>query len=82
MKRVVLIMAAALALGLSAVGGVSAADHSAPGTPGEANCERQTRAFLAQVGQEVGLPGIGNFARGSDVSVKELQEAIREFCAG
>jgi hypothetical protein len=75
-------MAAALALGLSAVGGVSAADHSTLGTPGEANCEGQTRAFIAQVGQEAGLAGIGNFARGSDVSVKEVQAIVREFCAG
>lgn len=61
-------------------GPVAAADHSAPGVPGAPNCEGQTTAYIAQVGQAVGLPGIGQVAAASDISVKELKAIIRAYC--
>lgn len=83
MKRALLTFVAVLTLALSMAGSVSATDHSlAPGTPGQANCEGQTRAFLAQASKEqLGEPGLGNLARFNELSVKEVQAIVREFCA-
>jgi hypothetical protein len=91
MKRAVLTLVAALALGLSVVGGVSAASdkHLEPGTPGTANCQGQTTAYLAQaaknglidpdLGVEPG-PGIGNLAKAAELSVKEAKAVAEAFC--
>lgn len=74
-------LAAGLTLGTFGMAGVaSAADHSAPGTPGTPNCKGQTIAYLNQAGQDLDVPGLGNIARFSDLSVKEVHAIVDQYC--
>ena len=77
------ILAVAFAV-LVATAGVLAADHDTPGTPGTKNCIGQTNAYLAQAGVAAGAahPGLGNLAKAAELTVKEVQAIVREFCAG
>ena len=85
MKRV---FAGAALLGLVLVGSAAArpSDHLTPGTPGTKNCRGQTAAYLAQAAKNglvlEAFHGIGGIARGAELSVKEVQAVIEEFCAG
>jgi len=84
MKQI--IARAALATGmilgsLGAAGIASAAGPTAPGTPGTPNCQGQTVAYLAQVGQDLDVPGLGNVARFSGLSVKEVHAIVDQYCA-
>ncbi len=81
MKLRIATLALGMVMGLSMIGGASAGPQDTPGTPGEKNCQGQTVAFLAQVGKEAGEPGLGNLADFAGLSVKELQELVRAFCA-
>lgn len=76
-----LIAALALTLGMFGSAVAGSANHTEPGTPGEKNCVGQTMAYLAQVGQPEGIPGIGNLAREADLSVKEVKAIVEEYCA-
>lgn len=82
MKKFVVVVAllAAFALSFASIGGVSAADHSVPGTPGTSNCHGQTMAFLAQVGQGAGLQGIGNIADANNLTVQQVQDIVTAYC--
>jgi len=81
MKLRIATLALGMVMGLSMIGG-AAAGVDAIGTPGERNCEGQTRAFVAQASKEqFGEPGLGNFVDFAGLSVKELQELVRAFCA-
>ena len=69
------------ALLMGSVGGAFAGpDRTMPGMPRTANCVGQTNAFLAQVGQEAGITGIGGIAKANDLSVKEVQQIVQNFC--
>lgn len=63
-----------LTLGLVAAAPASAKPTDPP------NCHGQVIAFLAQVGGEEGIHGIGNLAKFFEVSVQEGQDLVREFC--
>jgi hypothetical protein len=84
MKRYLFTLIAALVIGLSMMGSVSAADHSAPGTPGNANCHGQTAAYLAQLVKNNDItgvqPGIGNLAAALGASVQDVQAIIDAYC--
>jgi len=73
------------------VSSVSGAYAQELGTPGEANCRGKTASAIAQLGKDAdfaGVRGIGGIVRffndelGVPLTVKELQEDIRAFCAG
>jgi len=65
-----------LALPLSAL-----AAGDVPGTPGDPNCKGQTNAFIAQLFKEgLDAPGLGNVGKFFDVSVKDIQAFVTEFC--
>ena len=81
MKRSVLTLVAALVLGLSMLGSVSAAGHTTEGTPGEPNCKGQEFAFLNEFGKTTGeWNGLGGFSRVNGLSVKETHAFIDAFC--
>ena len=71
-KRIVGSLLGAVLIGSTTVSAF--AESTAPGTPGEPNCEGQSTAFLAQIGQNFGLPirGIGGFAHSTEFSVREV----------
>ena len=51
------------------------------GTPGEANCEGQTLAYVLDVYQDVlGIHGIGNIAKFLGISVKDIHAAVDAYC--
>ena len=93
MRKMKKLLASGLLCGalLTASIGGAAAGQIELGTPGEANCEGQSRAAVAQAvknfenaGGE--LPeeirrGFANFAKLSGASNQELQQAVQEFCA-
>jgi hypothetical protein len=63
-------------------GVASAAPPTSLGTPGTANCEAQTTAFFAQASKEQNdEPGIGNLSKAASLSVKEVKEIFRAYCA-
>ncbi len=72
----------------SAVGAFAAPDRSMPGTPGDANCQGQSTAFLAQLiknSEEVPAefrPGFGNLAKLIGLSNQELRQVVVDFCSG
>ncbi len=73
---------AGLTLGsLGLTGLASAADHSAPGIPGTPNCAGQTIAYLNQAGKDIDVPGLGNIARFSNLSVKEVHDIVDQYCS-
>jgi hypothetical protein len=82
MRHRMLVGVAALGLLIGvAAGPVSAAqDHSVPGTPGAPNCEGQTTAYFAQVGQEFGLQGIGHLANDFDLKAQDIKAIIKAWC--
>jgi uncharacterized protein YjdB len=52
------------------------------GTPGTPNCEGQTRAYVAQqLAAHADAPGIGNYAKLSGMTTKEVQALVRASCA-
>lgn len=63
------------------------ADHTVPGTPGEANCRGQTTAYLAQAsknGEEnipEGFRGLGGVSRSTGLTVQEIKAIVDAFCA-
>lgn len=50
-------------------------NQASPGTPGEANCAGQTRAFVTQ-GNFNGIIGLGNSA----IPVKDVQFLVNFYC--
>ncbi len=67
--------------------GAFAAGPSMPGTPGDANCQGQTTAFLAQFVKNSGgeppeevRPGFGNLAKIIGLSNQELRQIVVDFC--
>jgi hypothetical protein len=74
-------LTAAFVVGSVGVAGVATAAQTEPGTPGTSNCKGQTVAFLAQAGQDLDAPGLGNLARLADLSVKEVHEVVEAYCA-
>ncbi len=63
-----------------------AADHSVPGTPGTANCQGQTTAYLAQLIKNNDLtavvqPGFGNLAKLAGLSNQELHDIVAAYCS-
>ena len=84
MKKRVLGLAFGAAVALSAFGGTALAasdNHADPGTPGTKNCVGQTNAYLAQVGQSIGINGIGGIAAANGLTVKEVQAIVQAYCA-
>lgn len=73
---------AAGAVALALFGGVAVAAPATggPGNPGEKNCFGQTMAYLAH-GGEPGAHGIGNAAAFAGLSVQDLKDAVRSYCA-
>ena len=84
MRRFFLSAAISGALLMSAAGTALAAseNQAEPGVPGDPNCVGQTMAYLAQVGTESGIHGIGGIADAFDLSVKEVKAIVSEYCAG
>jgi hypothetical protein len=83
MRKLVLSAALAGALFASVAGSAVAGsdNHAAPGTPGDANCEGQTIAFIAQgAGGDVDAHGIGNVAKAVGISVKDLKAFVDSYC--
>jgi hypothetical protein len=62
-------------------------DHLTPGTPGQPNCRGQTTAFLAQAQKNgeivtaLNAMGIGNIAKASDLTVKQVHDIVEQFCS-
>ena len=81
MKRRIASLAVGLTMGLSLIGGVSATsdNQATPGTRGEANCNGQSTAFLAQ-GGESDAQGLGNVGRERGLTVKQINGFIDVFC--
>ena len=75
-------MLAALApfVGVALAVGPVAAGQDTIGTPGDKNCEGQTTAWIAQLGHDVGVNGVGGYAAFFSASVKDLKAAIRAYC--
>ena len=84
MRRIVLSVALSGALLASMVGTASAGSpkHTEPGVPGTANCVGQTMAYLAQLGSEADVHGLGNLAEALGASVQEIKAIVAEYCAG
>ncbi len=84
MRRIVLSVALSGALLASMVGTAAAASpkHTEPGIPGSPNCVGQTMAYLAQLGGDADIHGIGNLANTVGLSVKEIKAIVAEYCAG
>lgn len=83
MKRLLITAVVALALMLSVGGSAMAADHSVPGTPGTANCQGQTTAYLAQAAKNgliVSAPGLGNLADTTGLSVQQIHDIVAAYC--
>ena len=75
-------IATGLMLGSLGAAGIASADPAtAPGTPGTPNCEGQTVAYLNQVGQDANVPGLGNVARFTNMSVKDVHALVAQYCA-
>lgn len=76
------------ALALIAVAATTARanDHLTPGTPGTPGCRGQTVAYLAQaaknglVDEALHAMGIGNLANAAQLSVKEVQAVVDNYC--
>jgi hypothetical protein len=79
---------AALALVAVAATSALANDHLTPGTPGTPRCRGQTVAYLAQAakngltGDALNAMGIGRIANWANLSVKEVQAVVDQYCAG
>jgi hypothetical protein len=84
MRKAFAMLGIAGVLGLAAAGGALAGsdNHAAPGAPGDKNCVGQTNAYLAQVGTEEGIHGLGGIAHALDVSVQDIQAIVQAYCAG
>ena len=83
MKKQTAALICAIGFALSAAPAMAGPHADAPGTPGDANCVGQSTAFLAQASKELlGEPGLGNLARASGFSVKEVHAVVQAFCAG
>ncbi len=82
-------MVSALVAGslLGSAVGVGAAGGDMPGTPGEANCNGQTTAFIAQLSKNgdgffpEGFRGIGGVGRATGLSTQEIQAIVNAFCS-
>jgi hypothetical protein len=73
-------LTAGLVIGSLGLAGAASAAQTEPGTPGTPNCKGQTVAFLAQAGQELEAPGLGNLAELAGLSVKEVHEVVEAYC--
>jgi hypothetical protein len=90
MKRTLLSLVVALAIGFSFAGGISAnsENHFTPPERGTKNCKGQYIAFLAQNDRAPAGPGLGNVAvemgeiTGDDVSVKDIMAMAEAYCNG
>ena len=61
-------------------GALAYAEQTTPGTPGDANCEGQTIAYLAQAFGVVDVHGIGGLAAAVGVSVKDIKAIVDGYC--
>jgi len=77
MKRLILTLAATLALTLPMVGAASATPTS-PGPRDATNCVGQTTSFMAQKFADSGEPGLANTASKYGRTVKEEEVWIRD----
>jgi hypothetical protein len=86
-RRTAARIAALLGTAAFAIGAVPAmaanGNHSEPGEPGTPNCHGQEVAFgtVTFAPEVLGVHGFSGIAKAQGESVKELQEAVREFCA-
>jgi hypothetical protein len=73
----------ALGLGLTVLPAFGAtASAQTPPDPAAPNCHGKTIGALHDVAEEMfGVRGMGQIAKELGVSVKDIQEAIRAFCA-
>ena len=70
------------ATALAATGAAIAGGHTAPGTPGTANCHGQTMAFLNETFKTTfQVNGIGNIADFANLTVQQVQDIVDAFCA-
>ena len=60
---------------------VAGAAQTTPGTPGDANCQGQHMALIAQALKGGGAPGIGNVSDLTGYSVKEIKAMVAAYCA-
>ncbi|MGB7963298.1 MAG: hypothetical protein WCF12_10130 [Propionicimonas sp.] len=67
------------ALGIALVGFATPAQaaQTTPGIPGDKNCVGQQTAYLAQAGT---VNGIGNVAKGMNLTVKEVKALVEAYC--
>ncbi len=74
---------AALALVFAATASAAPGDHTAPGTPGAANCKGQTVAYLAQAGKNFDLAfrGIGGLGNAAGLSTKQIMAVVDAYCS-
>jgi hypothetical protein len=81
-KRTVALLGTLLALAIGAVPASAASDNqSEPGTPEAKNCSGQTVAFIAQLGTEAGVHGVGGVANVVGFTVQEVHALIGDYCA-
>ena len=71
-----------IGLGLLASPAFSATATAQPPDPSDPNCHgKAVVLILHEIGAPLDLHGLGNIAKAANLSVKEIQEDIREFCA-
>jgi hypothetical protein len=83
MRRLILsgIIAGALFASIAGSAFAGSDNHLMPGTPGDANCEGQTIAYVAQgAGGVVDGNGIGGVAKALGISVKDLKALVDSYC--
>ncbi|MDE3024173.1 MAG: hypothetical protein KGI93_01250 [Acidobacteriota bacterium] len=86
MRKLIALGCALGSLGFAAAPAV--AGGSQPGTPGTANCQGQTVAYLAQLGKNAGVQdarGLGQLsqyetANGNALTVQDIQAIAAQFC--
>jgi hypothetical protein len=81
-KRTIALLGTVFALAVGAAPATAASvNHAEPGTPETNNCSGQSTAYIAQIGSEFGVHGVGGVAKAFNVSVQEFQELIGYYCA-
>jgi hypothetical protein len=85
MKKILAGSAVVVALVAGGFASAFASDHSVQPPPGSPDCHGQVIAFLAQATKngvvDGAFHGIGGIGRIADMSVPQVQEVVRAYCA-
>ncbi len=79
---------AAFVIGAAVPAMAASPNHREPGVPGTPQCHGQSEAYIQFGTEELGVSGIGKLAKaltevsGEEVTVKDLQAELDEFCGG